>query len=493
SRTPSGNPEETPSWRSAPMPEGRRLKRKLKKEPGGLHASALTIQPEWLSLILAGKKTWEIRKQQCLHRGDVALMASGTSQIWGMVEIVSSSRTSWEDLLASRELHRVPEEKLAAYCSQETGGMVWALQNPRILEQPLACARKGSSINWVKIDDTTMELLNESILRVPDLECRKTAKTLCRQMRQVAEERLRTVRNEYHKARLAGRAEEQTTRESNSNSNSNSSSSNNNNSSSNNNDNNSNSNNNISSNNNDNNSNSNTTNNLSSLSPHHSELVGSRAAANNNQQQPTPTTTTRANSNQQLQQPTTTQQQQPTTTTQRQQPTTTIRPPPPTAALEPSSSWCFRTHEEMPMDPEAFAGCRVLARLKRHAEKFQARPDQRTVLSRYAANVKEQSIPDTIMQVSGWLIFAPAGPCQAPTARGWDEEQPLPPKPARLLLQLLRRHISDASEVLAGPVTLSRALHWVLELLERRGAGEGKCGCKAHQKLLRLVEEMRES
>ena len=76
----------------------------------------LIIKPEWLELILAGEKRWEIRgARQRKHVGrTVYLAASESAAISGRAELVAChgplSKSEWEK---SYELHRVPSGELA--------------------------------------------------------------------------------------------------------------------------------------------------------------------------------------------------------------------------------------------------------------------------------------------------------------------------------------------------------------------------------------------
>lgn len=50
----------------------------------------LVIDGHWVSLILAGRKTWEMRSQSTQLRGTIGLVRKGTGQICGVVDLVDS-------------------------------------------------------------------------------------------------------------------------------------------------------------------------------------------------------------------------------------------------------------------------------------------------------------------------------------------------------------------------------------------------------------------
>ena len=47
----------------------------------------LVIEGPWLDLILAGKKTWEMRKRPWHHRGEVALIRKGSLHVYGVATL----------------------------------------------------------------------------------------------------------------------------------------------------------------------------------------------------------------------------------------------------------------------------------------------------------------------------------------------------------------------------------------------------------------------
>ena len=54
----------------------------------GLPTHALLIKEPWISMILEGKKTWEIRGSATKRRGRIALVASGTGTVVGTCDLV---------------------------------------------------------------------------------------------------------------------------------------------------------------------------------------------------------------------------------------------------------------------------------------------------------------------------------------------------------------------------------------------------------------------
>jgi hypothetical protein len=60
---------------------------------------AFFLNPEWASLVLCGKKTWELRTKPCRFREQVGIIETGTKTVVGFVQIVASHADLTEDKL----------------------------------------------------------------------------------------------------------------------------------------------------------------------------------------------------------------------------------------------------------------------------------------------------------------------------------------------------------------------------------------------------------
>lgn len=73
----------------------------------------LIIEGRWVRLILAGRKTWEMRSQSTNMRGTIGLIQKGTGRVWGVVDLVDcGSPLSDEEMLDNIERHQVPENMI---------------------------------------------------------------------------------------------------------------------------------------------------------------------------------------------------------------------------------------------------------------------------------------------------------------------------------------------------------------------------------------------
>eukprot|EP00435_Cladocopium_sp_Y103_P038356 s1090_g10.t1 len=137
-----------------------------------MNSSALTVKPKWLALILCGEKRWEIRQTNTAARGRIALVASGSSLIYGFVDLFQTFHRSKTCLLKKQEKHCIPEEDVKAYVTSH-GAWVWELRNPMILLRPFQVERREGSVSWVKLDEMTMKLLQDRACEPASVEMKQ--------------------------------------------------------------------------------------------------------------------------------------------------------------------------------------------------------------------------------------------------------------------------------------------------------------------------------
>ena len=110
--------------------------------------SALTLKPEWLALILSGRKTWELRSRPCQQKGIVALLASGTSAVFGCCDIVGCRFRTHDELKEPEAVakHGLSCEALHRFLAAHQGAYAWRLRRPRVLAAALVAAALSSEV-----------------------------------------------------------------------------------------------------------------------------------------------------------------------------------------------------------------------------------------------------------------------------------------------------------------------------------------------------------
>jgi len=109
----------------------------------------LIVKEKWLELILAGKKSWEIRGSNTRIRGKIGLIQSGSGKIFGEAELVDSIPLTKELLKKNFSKHRIPLEKLDYLKYKKP--FAWILRNPKEYKTPKAYKHPQGAVIWVNV------------------------------------------------------------------------------------------------------------------------------------------------------------------------------------------------------------------------------------------------------------------------------------------------------------------------------------------------------
>jgi hypothetical protein len=114
---------------------------------------ALIVAEPWITLILEGRKTWEMRAKTVHHRGEIGLIRKGSKTVVGAAYLVDClpSLPDLEAYSRSEPFHCIPPEtQREAF----TRGWVrpWVLRDARPLAAPIPY-RHVSQVDWVKLPD----------------------------------------------------------------------------------------------------------------------------------------------------------------------------------------------------------------------------------------------------------------------------------------------------------------------------------------------------
>ena len=125
---------------------------------------ALVIDEPWITAILKGDKTWEMRKKNCNIRGQIALIRKGSSHVVGTANVVDSRPplATRADYAAAEQQHRIP---LARQEQAFTDGWrtPWVLANARPLQKAVRYKHPSGAVVWVNLDpDVTAQVLAQA-------------------------------------------------------------------------------------------------------------------------------------------------------------------------------------------------------------------------------------------------------------------------------------------------------------------------------------------
>jgi hypothetical protein len=123
---------------------------------------ALIIEEPWLSKILRGEKTWELRTTHCRKRGWVGLIRKGSGLVVGVAKVTDSHGPLTDDELhAAHALHRVPADVLLPNSSYR---FAWELRGVRALQRPVAYPHPNGAVKWVRL---TLDVTNAIAAQIP--------------------------------------------------------------------------------------------------------------------------------------------------------------------------------------------------------------------------------------------------------------------------------------------------------------------------------------
>jgi hypothetical protein len=121
---------------AASMATGRKLK-------------GLVIDEPWISLIISGEKTWEMRSRNTLVRGRIALIRKGSKSVIGVADLVRTlPRLSRSGLKASVGKHRIPKSEIGEDFKHSTA---WVLERARPLFEPVPYRHPAGAVIWVNL------------------------------------------------------------------------------------------------------------------------------------------------------------------------------------------------------------------------------------------------------------------------------------------------------------------------------------------------------
>ncbi|KIX84623.1 ASCH domain-containing protein [Thermus filiformis] len=111
----------------------------------------LIVREPYASLIVDGKKTWEIRKRYARHRGPLGIVTGGW--LIGQADLVGvEGPFRVEELLAHRDKHLAEESFLRAYAGEDPL-YAWVLENAFRYEKPLLVPRKAGRVMFVDLSE----------------------------------------------------------------------------------------------------------------------------------------------------------------------------------------------------------------------------------------------------------------------------------------------------------------------------------------------------
>lgn len=113
---------------------------------------ALIIKKRWLDLILAKRKSWEIRGSRTTIRGRIGLIESGSGKIMGTCELDDvRGPLSISELRRTSSKHGVPPRDFGSRPPYKKT-YAWVLKNPRRFRRPRPYEHPQGAVIWVNLE-----------------------------------------------------------------------------------------------------------------------------------------------------------------------------------------------------------------------------------------------------------------------------------------------------------------------------------------------------
>jgi hypothetical protein len=111
----------------------------------------LIIDEPWISEILDGRKTWEMRKSGTKLRGPIALIKKGTGHVVGVARLVDSlPALNAASYPAHENKHRIPSARQAKALS-DGWSTPWVIEEAIRLARPVPYAHPSGAVIWVNL------------------------------------------------------------------------------------------------------------------------------------------------------------------------------------------------------------------------------------------------------------------------------------------------------------------------------------------------------
>lgn len=114
-------------------------------------ATGLVIADPYISQILSGGKTWEMRSQRTAKRETIGLIKKGSGQVFGKAKVVDCiGPLSFSELLSTSHKHGISQEQVEAGLLDKWN-FAWVLEDIEVFEQPIDYRHPSGAVIWVDL------------------------------------------------------------------------------------------------------------------------------------------------------------------------------------------------------------------------------------------------------------------------------------------------------------------------------------------------------
>jgi len=114
-------------------------------------SSGLVIAEPWISKILSGKKTWEMRGKHTKKFETIALIKKGSGTIVGTARIIDSiGPFDRNEMVANTYKHQIPEQMIRSG-EVDKWNHAWVLDEITAYEKPMPYNHPSGAVTWVTL------------------------------------------------------------------------------------------------------------------------------------------------------------------------------------------------------------------------------------------------------------------------------------------------------------------------------------------------------
>ena len=123
--------------------------------------NGLVVDEPWISLILQGRKTWEMRTTHTNIRGQIALIRKGSGHVVGVADLIDVvGPLDAIAFRAHRSMHCIPVEKDELGARWHTA---WELENAKALARPVSYDHPFGAVIWVSLSEEVAAAVRSGI------------------------------------------------------------------------------------------------------------------------------------------------------------------------------------------------------------------------------------------------------------------------------------------------------------------------------------------
>jgi hypothetical protein len=126
--------------------------------------SGLVIDEPYISMILQGHKTWEMRSQRTGKRMRIGLIKKGSKKVFGSAELYDCEGPySYAELITATDKHGISKQQIDNGLLDKWN-YAWKLRNIQIFDMPVSYVHPNGAVTWVDlqkaIPGNTVKTLN---------------------------------------------------------------------------------------------------------------------------------------------------------------------------------------------------------------------------------------------------------------------------------------------------------------------------------------------